>query len=118
MNTTNKLGPHAPETQRVLNAGLYDAGFTPAPISKTTIVLLSNLTNTLLAALDKLGAPQDVKDALTESGDCDHVLWWITEKAAPHHGSTSPALIAHEVGKASAVVDAYHAGRADAQMPT
>ena len=49
----------------------------PARTPDAFIVGISNLTNTLLAALDKLGAPDDTKRALTESGDCDHVMFWI-----------------------------------------
>ena len=48
-------------------------------MNEATIVTVGNLVNTLLAALDALNAPQDVKDALIESGDCEHVHWWITE---------------------------------------
>jgi hypothetical protein len=46
-------------------------------IDRATLAAVSNLVTALLEALDRLGAPQTVKDALTESGDCEHVMWWM-----------------------------------------
>jgi hypothetical protein len=56
----------------------------PPPMPQAFVVGLSNLTNTLDAALGKLGAPADTRLALTESGDMEHVHWWVTEKAGIH----------------------------------
>lgn len=54
---------------------------TESPIPAAFLHGTNNLVVTLLAALDKLNAPQDVKDALTENGDVEHVAWWIETHA-------------------------------------
>jgi NTP pyrophosphatase (non-canonical NTP hydrolase) len=38
-----------------------------------------NLVNTLIAALNKMDAPEDVVRALAENGDVAHVHWWISK---------------------------------------
>ncbi|MBC8009935.1 MAG: hypothetical protein H7067_07550 [Burkholderiales bacterium] len=53
----------------------------PVAIPEAFLVGQSNLINTLLSALDALGAPEDTKRALVASGDVEHVHWWISERA-------------------------------------
>lgn len=49
-------------------------------IPQAFLVGQQNLINTLIVALEKLGAPEDTRRALTENGDVAHVHWWLTEK--------------------------------------
>jgi hypothetical protein len=50
------------------------------------MVTIANLHATLIHALEKCGAPTSVVSALNESGDIEHVDWWITVHAPSVQG--------------------------------
>jgi hypothetical protein len=54
MNTANRLGPHAPETQKVLNAGLHES-VGPAPEERAAVAGCAVANGSECAALDAQG---------------------------------------------------------------
>lgn len=51
------------------------------PNSLLNVRWMEPLIKTLCAALEKMNAPETVKRALIESGDLEHVAWWISSQS-------------------------------------
>ena len=78
-----------------------------------------NHVNTLHVALGRLGAPEDTQRALTESGDVDHVHWWLSSVAHPDTArldwlekSFSPAF-SHDLEGPEVELTVLHGNRND-----
>jgi hypothetical protein len=61
------------------------------PIPEAFLIGQSNLINTLVVALGKLGAPEDTVRALTENGDVEHVHWWLSQSRLNQPGDDAIA---------------------------
>lgn len=51
-------------------------------MDKAAIATVHNLTLALIKALERCNAPKDVINAIVESGDIEHVIWWLEQ---PHN---------------------------------
>ena len=82
---------HLNETSRKMRESLEKSSFAApagyaANVDNPTLAFMHNATLALIKALERCNAPKDVIAALTESGDLEHVIWWLDQ---PHNGELS-----------------------------